>query len=177
MAAPTSGPVADRGLCATLCGTSRYAPGSGRCCGGPKCAVVPQQRPASGLTKHTVPRITPNTLPNNALDWGVAAEPSKGLPPKFAASSLNMSSTSLVASPCPHVDVERMTQQSEPDPVTTQSDAANSDASPAAPEVLPPAEPSVERSRFSQWLASFGLGELQHPLLTRTRPPAPRRRS
>lgn len=39
----------------------------------------------------------------------------------------------------------------------------------------PPAEPTVERSRFSQWLASFGLGELQNPLLTRTRPPIPRR--
>jgi hypothetical protein len=38
-----------------------------------------------------------------------------------------------------------------------------------------PAEPAVERSRFSQWLASFGLGELQDPLLTRGRPPAPRR--
>lgn len=40
-------------------------------------------------------------------------------------------------------------------------------------ESLP--EPAVGRSRFSQWLASFGLGELQNPLLTRTRPPAPRR--
>jgi hypothetical protein len=38
-----------------------------------------------------------------------------------------------------------------------------------------PSEPAVERSRFSQWLASFGLGELQNPLLTRTRPPVPRR--
>jgi hypothetical protein len=36
-------------------------------------------------------------------------------------------------------------------------------------------EPAVERSRFSQWLASFGLGELQNPLLTRSRPPVPRR--
>jgi hypothetical protein len=36
-------------------------------------------------------------------------------------------------------------------------------------------EPAVERSRFSQWLASFGLGELQNPLLTRARPPVPRR--
>jgi len=38
-----------------------------------------------------------------------------------------------------------------------------------------PAEPAVERSRFSEWLASFGLGELQNPLLTRGRPPAQRR--
>jgi hypothetical protein len=35
-------------------------------------------------------------------------------------------------------------------------------------------EPAVERSRFSEWLASFGLGELQNPLLTRARPPVPR---
>jgi len=63
-----------------------------------------------------------------------------------------------------------MTQQPDPDPVTTPGDAP-SDASPAAPDALPPAEPTVERSRFSQWLASFGLGELQHPLLTRARPP------
>lgn len=27
----------------------------------------------------------------------------------------------------------------------------------------------VERSRFSQWLASFGLGEIPMPLLTRRR--------
>ena len=30
----------------------------------------------------------------------------------------------------------------------------------------------MERSRFSQWLASFGLGEFQNPLLTRARPPS-----
>jgi hypothetical protein len=32
----------------------------------------------------------------------------------------------------------------------------------------------VERSRFSQWLASFGLGEMPHPLLTRGRAPTPK---
>ena len=46
--------------------------------------------------------------------------------------------------------------------------------SPAAPDEAP-SEPAIERSRFSQWLASFGLGELQNPLLTRSRPPVPRR--
>ena len=48
------------------------------------------------------------------------------------------------------------------------------DTSPPAPDEAP-GEPAVGRSRFSQWLASFGLGELQNPLLTRTRPPVPRR--
>jgi hypothetical protein len=32
----------------------------------------------------------------------------------------------------------------------------------------------VERSRFSQWLASFGLGEMPHPLLTRGRSATPK---
>jgi hypothetical protein len=52
-----------------------------------------------------------------------------------------------------------------PDPATSSA------AGDAAAEL-----PAVERSRFSQWLASFGLGEFQNPLLTRARPPvAPRR--
>ena len=45
---------------------------------------------------------------------------------------------------------------------------------PPAPDDVA-SEPAVERSRFSEWLASFGLGELQNPLLTRARPPVPRR--
>ena len=38
----------------------------------------------------------------------------------------------------------------------------------AAEPVMRAANP-VERSRFSQWLASFGLGEIPMPLLTRRR--------
>jgi hypothetical protein len=68
-----------------------------------------------------------------------------------------------------------MTQHSQPDPALSAGErATDTPAAPVADE--PPAEPA-ERSRFSQWLASFGLGELQNPLLTRARPPAPRRRS
>jgi hypothetical protein len=59
----------------------------------------------------------------------------------------------------PSIETDNSTTGSTPPPET---DAAT-------------AEPAVERSRFSQWLASFGLGELQNPLLTRTRPPVPRR--
>ena len=70
-----------------------------------------------------------------------------------------------------------MTQHPASDP-TAPKDAGtptNSAPEPVADDagVEPPA---VERSRFSEWLASFGLGEFQNPLLTRARPPvAPRR--
>jgi hypothetical protein len=66
-----------------------------------------------------------------------------------------------------------MNQDPQPDPANVGSRAGEEPSAEPAGEV--PAEPTVERSRFSQWLASFGLGELQNPLLTRTRPPAPRR--
>ena len=68
-----------------------------------------------------------------------------------------------------------MTQPPQPDPATPVGTRATNELGPADGE-LPP-EPAVERSRFSQWLASFGLGEFQNPLLTRTRPPAPRPRT
>jgi hypothetical protein len=68
-----------------------------------------------------------------------------------------------------------MTEQPGPDPSAKAgsgtTDEPLSTSAPGAP--LP--EPAAGRSRFSQWLATFGLGELQNPLLTRTRPPAPRR--
>jgi len=67
-----------------------------------------------------------------------------------------------------------MTYEPESDPSTeTENGATDGTPPPAIDEAA--AEPAVERSRFSQWLASFGLGELQNPLLTRTRPPVPRR--
>jgi len=68
-----------------------------------------------------------------------------------------------------------MNQHPSPDPSTHTGDGAPDQSLPAAGTAETPAEPAVERSRFSQWLASFGLGELQNPLLTRARPPAPRR--
>lgn len=67
-----------------------------------------------------------------------------------------------------------MTQHVEPDPVGPVGTGAAEEPAHAASEL--PQEPTIERSRFSQWLASFGLGEFQNPLLTRSRPPAPRRR-
>lgn len=67
-----------------------------------------------------------------------------------------------------------MTQQPQPDPTETAGDRTMDETSPAAPEDAVPVPPA-ERSRFSQWLASFGLGEFQNPLLTRARPPVPRR--
>lgn len=68
-----------------------------------------------------------------------------------------------------------MTQHPGPDPSTHAGTGRTDEPLAAADPVEPLPEPAVERSRFSQWLASFGLGELQNPLLTRTRPPAPRR--
>jgi hypothetical protein len=69
-----------------------------------------------------------------------------------------------------------MSQQPLPDPAPPSSDGATDDSPTGTAEPLSP-EPTVERSRFSQWLASFGLGELQNPLLTRARPPVPRPRT
>jgi hypothetical protein len=63
----------------------------------------------------------------------------------------------------PSIETENATTAATPPSAT--DDAATDDAA---------SEPAVERSRFSQWLASFGLGELQNPLLTRARPPVPR---
>jgi hypothetical protein len=68
-----------------------------------------------------------------------------------------------------------MNQLPGPDPTPVAGDGTTEDSLPAVSPGEPTPEPAVERSRFSQWLASFGLGELQNPLLTRTRPPAPRR--
>ena len=45
----------------------------------------------------------------------------------------------------------------------------------ADPELMEPKELPVERSEFSQRLASFGLGETPDPLLTDGRPPVKRR--
>ncbi|HET6580237.1 MAG TPA: hypothetical protein VFG66_18105 [Gemmatimonadales bacterium] len=67
-----------------------------------------------------------------------------------------------------------MTQQPGPDPAPATGDGTTDESLPIAPTADPAAEPAVERSRFSQWLASFGLGELQNPLLTRARPTEPR---
>jgi len=68
-----------------------------------------------------------------------------------------------------------MTQPSGPDPAPAKGDGTIEESPPSSPAADPVAEPAVERSRFSQWLASFGLGELQNPLLTRARPSEPRR--
>ena len=65
-----------------------------------------------------------------------------------------------------------MTQHPGPDPSAQVGNGTTDDPA-DIPDALPAAEP--ERSRFSQWLASFGLGELQNPLLTRARPSVPRR--
>ena len=67
-----------------------------------------------------------------------------------------------------------MNYEPESDPSIETENATTAAAPPSATDDAA-SEPAVERSRFSQWLASFGLGELQNPLLTRARPPVPRR--
>lgn len=66
-----------------------------------------------------------------------------------------------------------MHQHSDAKPTNLSEPLMTDEQTPAADQ--PASEPAVERSRFSQWLASFGLGELQNPLLTRTSPTVPRR--
>jgi hypothetical protein len=66
-----------------------------------------------------------------------------------------------------------MNYEPEPDPSIETENATTAATPPSATDDAA-SEPAVERSRFSQWLASFGLGELQNPLLTRARPPVPR---
>jgi hypothetical protein len=66
-----------------------------------------------------------------------------------------------------------MTYEPDSDP-SVETEPSTAAATPPATDEAE-SEPAVERSRFSQWLASFGLGELQNPLLTRARPPVPRR--
>ena len=66
-----------------------------------------------------------------------------------------------------------MTYEPESDPSIETENSTTGSTPP--PETDAATEPAVERSRFSQWLASFGLGELQNPLLTRARPPVPGR--
>jgi hypothetical protein len=71
-----------------------------------------------------------------------------------------------------------MNQPSASDPSSSAGSATPQEPSPGTAAGEPGAEPpAVERSRFSQWLASFGLGEFQNPLLTRARPPVSPRRS
>jgi hypothetical protein len=67
-----------------------------------------------------------------------------------------------------------MNYEPESDPSIETENATTAATPPSATDEVA-SEPAVERSRFSEWLASFGLGELQNPLLTRARPPAPRR--
>jgi len=49
------------------------------------------------------------------------------------------------------------------------ANAATQDVHGASATSSAPGELPAERSRFSQWLARFGLGEIPHPLLTRRR--------
>jgi hypothetical protein len=70
-----------------------------------------------------------------------------------------------------YTEPTRMPQPHEstqsPGPGETGTDTAASN--PTASDPLARASIASERSRFSQWLASFGLGEMPLPLLSRRR--------
>jgi hypothetical protein len=114
--------------------------------------------------------ISPNVLLHYTL--GERKERSPAEPPLriFAASSLKLIRSTPAALALTRMS-NRMNDAPTPDPSRETAGPIDDATVPAGA----PAEPAVERSRFSQWLASFGLGELQDPLLTRARPPAPRR--
>ncbi len=97
------------------------------------------------------------------------------LVPVFCGVILEYLAARPAGMPRTYADVFNMAQHPESDPpAATGISADDQPASGSAPGGLVP-EPAFERSRFSEWLASFGLGELQNPLLTRARPPLPRR--
>jgi hypothetical protein len=91
----------------------------------------------------------------------------------FTASSLNALEADLSAALALTRMSISMIYEPESDPSIETENASTAATPPSATDDAA-SEPAVERSRFSEWLASFGLGELQNPLLTRARPPLPR---
>jgi hypothetical protein len=57
-----------------------------------------------------------------------------------------------------------MTERSRPDGLARDDDILT-------PDPDPPTDLPVERSKFSRWLASFGLGEAPDPLLRPAKSP------
>ena len=124
-----------------------------------------------------MPTITPKLLLNNRLTRRIPLDPQFRATRVFAASSLNhdLPFLRIVSAPF-RVWKSGMTQHPDPDRSAQAGTGTTGDTEPTPGDAsASAAEPAVERSRFSQWLASFGLGELQNPLLTRARPAAPRR--
>ncbi len=89
--------------------------------------------------------------------------------PKFAASYLKPRPEEAVANANFCGTLACMTERSGPDAATHADLAPHDGANPGAD--LP-----VERSKFSRWLASFGLGEAPDPLLRPAKSPRAGRR-
>lgn len=122
----------------------------------------------------SAPSIYAKALSNNTLGRYSQTGASHFPTPVFAAPSLNTTEADPTAALALTRMSISMTNESDADPsVETEHGTTAATPPPATDEDQ--SEPAVERSRFSQWLASFGLGELQNPLLTRARPPVPRR--
>ena len=129
---------------------------------------------ALARARSSTPSIHAKTLSNNTLDGYRQAAPGDLPTPVFAAPSLNTLEADLAAAMALTRMSISMTYEPDSDP-SAETEPGTSAATPPPVTDETASEPAVERSRFSQWLASFGLGELQNPLLTRARPPVPRR--
>jgi hypothetical protein len=172
-------PGRDRRGRATVCGSARHAgstdglwhQNSNRC--GPAATACP-----TGLPEGCV-SISANALGHHTLGYDCRGVVPPLDAPIFAASSLNTSRREPYDSPAIYADVDSMTQHPAPDPPAPKNSDTSKASAPTSVSGDAVAEPpALERSRFSQWLASFGLGEFQNPLLTRARPPAtPHRRA
>ena len=68
--------------------------------------------------------------------------------------------------------IEPLPETTPPREVISPDQPANGVSNPTSADG---AKRPVELSKFSQWLASFGLGEAPDPLLTEARPPVKRR--
>ena len=128
----------------------------------------------AGPARSSTFSIHAKALSNNTLGRDDPAG-ARDLPtPVFTAPSLNTLEVDLTAAQALTRMSISMTYEPESDPSIETENGTTAATPPSATDDVE-SEPAVERSRFSQWLASFGLGELQNPLLTRARPPVPRR--
>ena len=134
----------------------------------------PAATTAAGSARSSTSSIHAKTLSNNTLGQDNPAGIGDLPTPVFTAPSLNTFEVDLTAALALTRMSISMNYEPESDPSIETEDTTTAATPPPATDEAA-SEPAVERSRFSQWLASFGLGELQNPLLTRARPPAPRR--
>lgn len=127
--------------------------------------MAPQQRPGASAARREATKLYYKWHKINSLRATIRSRRSGIDPDCFCGSILEPGG----ARPLTRPDAEHypeMTQHSEPEPIPSTSHRSP-DCPPDGGSAESATDPIVERSRFSRWLASFGLGELQNPLLTR----------